>query len=175
MYIFIAFVLVIILYIFVFYRYIIGSKNDVNTSFQELDNVFLARWEIIPQFLDYAKINGIAEQNLVNEISDITDKEYENLDQDIKLTLNNDLTDKLNNLILIYENYPVIQKDKDFLNLNRQIAKLNEDILKNMEVYNKNIADFNELIDTFPMNLVAKGFKIQHFNSSEIKSEENKQ
>jgi LemA protein len=69
-----------------------------------------------------------------------------------------ELSTALLRLFAVAENYPELKADGTFLELQRTLAELEEQIQKARRYYNGAARELNTLIESFPSNLVARGF-----------------
>ncbi|MEX2631927.1 MAG: LemA family protein [Tistlia sp.] len=69
-----------------------------------------------------------------------------------------ELSTALLRLFAVAENYPELKADGTFLELQRTLAELEEQIQKARRYYNGTARELNTLIESFPSNLVARGF-----------------
>ena len=71
------------------------------------------------------------------------------------------LSTALMRLFAVAENYPELQADEGFLELQRTLAELEDQIQKARRYYNGTTRELNVLVESFPNNLVARplGFR----------------
>ena len=196
-YIVIGIVLVVILAIVMFF---IGSYNNLVTLEENVDNKYAdidvqleRRADLIPNLVNTVKgyvehedeaIEKVttARENLVNakgieeKAKHIKlDKEYRKMKKKKKNgNANNELSNALNNLMVIVENYPDLKASTNFINLQDELAGTENRISTARRDYNNVVKDYNAKIKKIPTNIIASmsGFEEkEYFEAEEAKTE----
>lgn len=141
---------------------ILVNKGETNIS-----NALSKKYNILIRYLDFLKDNKV----------DIKEEEYEkykmlNLKQSVnKLNTN---IDEMNNLINHYmDNNEKLLKNETIINLNKEINEINITVNGGKKYYNDNLIIYNNLVNAFPSNIIAKvkRYKEKDFLDDEIKEE----
>ena len=79
------------------------------------------------------------------------------------------LESALSKLLIVHERYPQIKADRSFNNIQKSIGYVERELLHERKVYNKRVSYFNQKVQQFPSNILAKmfGFKEKQFFSME--------
>ena len=72
-----------------------------------------------------------------------------------------ELVATLKQLLVVVENYPQLKADQNFLSLQTELINTENRIQAARRFYNGNIRDFRNKCESFPSNLVARGFGFQ--------------
>ena len=91
-----------------------------------------------------------------------------------KVDINNKLSQGINKLMAIAEAYPDLKSNENFKDLSQQLTKIEDDIANSRKYYNGAVRLFNNKVQMFPSNIVAKtlGFKEQKmFEASKLERE----
>ena len=78
-----------------------------------------------------------------------------------KIAANNRLSEALSRLLVLSENYPALQSDRNFTRLEREIAAAENSIAVERRKYNELLEHYNTSRQIFPNNIVSRlaGFK----------------
>jgi len=86
----------------------------------------------------------------------------------------NMLASTLKTLFAVSENYPKLEANVNFLDLQRELADTENKIQASRRFYNGNVMDYNAKIATFPTNLIAGGFGFKKEEFFGVEKEEEK-
>ena len=70
------------------------------------------------------------------------------------------------------ENYPEIKANENFLKLSDNLTKIEDEIANSRKYYNAVIRIYNNKVEMFPSNIIAKIFKFKIKTMYEIKESE---
>jgi LemA protein len=157
------------------YNGLIQLKNKVEEAWSDIDVQLKRRYDLIPNLVSTVKGYAKHEKGVFEEVTKArtaamgaqTVAEHDQAE--------NMLSGALKSLFAVAENYPDLKADKNFLDLQQQLATLEEEIQKSRRYYNGNVRDFNTKIQVFPNNLFASmlGFKNYDFFEAEAGEKEN--
>lgn len=158
----VAFVaLIVIVFIIITYNRIIYSYNAVQNAFSSVDIILKKRYDLIPNLVETAKAYAKYESELFSKITELRDIAIRNSvsrsrrEVDL-IKINDELTAKLARLYAVVENYPQIKADKLFLNLSKSLAEVENELSAGRRAYNAAVVCYNNLIMTFPINIISK-------------------
>jgi LemA protein len=160
MWIAIAIIAVIVLYFIAVYNGLIARKNQVREAWATIDTQLKRRYDLIP--------------NLTNSVRGATKHEKETLAAVVnarnsavatnniadKGAAENQLTDALRQFFALSENYPTLQANQNFLELQHELADTETKIQAARQFYNTVVMGLNTAIAQFPTNIVARMFAI---------------
>ncbi len=86
----------------------------------------------------------------------------------------NMLAGALKSLFAVAENYPKLEANQNFLDLQQQLADTEDKIQASRRFYNGTVRDFNTAIQVFPKNIIAGMFKFEKREFFEIEDEEER-
>lgn len=66
------------------------------------------------------------------------------------------MTGALNHLFAVSENYPDLKANQNFLSLQEELTNTENKVAFSRQNYNSNVMVYNNKLQTFPSNLVAK-------------------
>ena len=157
-YIIIAIVLIIVMYVLVTYNNFIKLKNMVQEAFSTMDVYLKKRWDLIPNLIETVKGYVKHEENTLKEIVDLRGNSYDSMSDDGKVKANQTISKDINKIMLVAENYPDLKASANFQDLSRELSKVEEDIANARKYYNGAVEMFNNKVEMFPSNILAKLF-----------------
>ena len=96
------------------------------------------------------------------------------MNADDKIAVNNKMSQEISKLMAIVESYPDLKASENFKDLSNQLTKVEEDIANARKYYNGTVRNFNDKVQMFPSNIIAKilGYKTKNmFEVSENERE----
>ena len=172
MWIFIIIIAVIIAYFLITYNSLVKAKTVVEEAFSTMDIYLKKRWDLIPNLVEIVKGYAKHESNTLEEIVKLRNNNYDQMNNNEKVEINDKLTKQISNLMAIVENYPELRASENFQNLSNQILKIEDEIANSRKYYNGSVRLLNNKILMFPSNIVAKMLGYKEEKMFEISSKE---
>ena len=166
--------LLLLIYILIIYNSIVKLQNNVKEAFATMDVYLKKRWDLIPNLVEVVKGYAKHEKETLTEIIELRKSAYDDMNISEKMKTNMNISNKINKLMALVENYPELKANENFLNLSEQLYKIEEDIANARKYYNGTVRDFNNRVELFPSNIIAKifGYKSKEmFKTSEEEKE----
>ena len=157
-YIIIAIIVIIVIYALITYNNFIKLKNMVQEAFSTMDVYLKKRWDLIPNLIETVKGYVKHEENTLKEIVDLRGSSYDSMSDDEKVKANQTISKDINKIMLVAENYPDLKASANFQDLSRELTKVEEDIANARKYYNGAVEMFNNKVEMFPSNILAKLF-----------------
>jgi LemA protein len=157
-YIIIGVPVLLLLYIVLLYNDIIRSRNETKNAFGSIDAMLKKRYDLIPNLVETVKEYMTHEKTILTDITRLRSKLTDNLSNNDALDLHNDISKKLNEILISVENYPDLKASQNFLKLQASWNETEEQISASRRFYNTAVTDYNNSIQTFPSNLISKYF-----------------
>ena len=182
LYIILAAVAVVALWLIAVYNGLIRSKNRVDEAFSDIDVQLKRRYDLIPNLVETVKGYMTHEQGTLQKLTDartaamvMHDKPGATLQE--REQAENMLSGTLKTLFAVTENYPDLKASQNFLQLQDEISDTENKIQASRRFYNGNTRDFNTKIQVFPTNLIASslGFKQYEFFQADAAEKQNVQ
>ena len=164
MYIFIligGIVLLLIIYIFITWNSFISLNNGIDEAFSAMDVYLKKRWDLIPNLVETVKGYAKHESETLEKVTALRNKSYDHLSNEDKLQTNNEVNNDIRELFALAESYPDLKVSENFLSLSKSLSEIESEIAKSRKYYNAVIRIYNNKVEKFPSNLIAKvyGFK----------------
>lgn len=172
LHIIIAIVIILILFVFITQNSLINLDNKVEEAFSTMDVYLKKRWDLIPNLVETVKGYAKHESNTLENVIKLRNSSYDSIATDNKVEVNNKLTTEINKIMAIAENYPDLKANESFKDLTKQLTKVEEDIANSRKYYNGTVRIYNNKVEMFPSNIIAKIFNYQTKKMFEIDATE---
>lgn len=139
-----------------------------------MDVYLKKRWDLIPNIVETVKGYVKHEQETLEEVINLRNNSYDKMNADDKIAVNNKMSQEISKLMAIVESYPDLKASENFKDLSNQLTKVEEDIANARKYYNGTVRNFNDKVQMFPSNIIAKilGYKTKNmFEVSENERE----
>ena len=146
---------ILIFYGIYLYNSVIKKNNQTNNAFASIDVMLKKRYDLIPNLVETVKQYMVHESTVLTDITKLRSQITESKSDKEKVDLHNDLSKKLNNVMLSVENYPDLKASQNFLKLQAAWNETEEQISAARRFYNAAITDYNNAVQTFPSKLIA--------------------
>ena len=167
-------IVVIVLFIYLTYNKLVKLNNKVKEAFSTMDVYLKKRWDLIPNLVETVKGYAKHEKSTLEEIVELRSGVYDDMSTPEKMQKNEKMSKNITKLMALAESYPDLKANKNFIDLGNQLSKVEDEIANSRKYYNGTVRDYNNKVQMFPSNIIAKllGYKVK--NMFEI-SEEEKQ
>ena len=172
LYIIIAIVVIILIALFVTYNSFVKLNNKVKEAFSTMDVYLKKRWDLIPNIVETVKGYAKHEKSTLTEVVKMRNSAYDNMTDDEKIKTNEKLSSSIFKIMALAESYPDLKANENFKDLSNQLSQIEDDIANSRKYYNATIRDFNNKVEMFPSNVIAKIFGYKSKNMFEANEEE---
>ena len=171
-YIIVGIIVLLLIYILITYNSFVNSKNLVKEAFSTMDIYLKKRWELIPNLVEVVKGYSKYEKDTLTKITALRSSNYDKLTMANKINVNEELAGYLSSIFAVAENYPELKANEIFANLSTSLIAIEDEIANSRKYYNGTVRNFNDKIQMFPNNILAKLFRFKEFKMFEATSEE---
>ena len=165
---------VLIIYVLVLYNSFIKLDNKVEEAFSTMDVYLKKRWDLIPNLVRVVKGYSTYEKQTFKEIVNLRNNTYDDLPNNEKIKKNEVLSNGINKIIALAENYPDLKASSNYKDLSDKLTKVNDDITYARKYYNGCVRIYNNKVEMFPNNIFAKLFGYKTKLMFETSDEEKK-
>jgi LemA protein len=138
------------------YNTLIARKNDVARSFGFIDVLLKKRFDLIPNLVETVKQYMGYEKGLLTDVTELRAKAMTGGISDTeRVGYENQLTQKLGNIMVAAENYPDLKASQSFTQLQATWKDLEDQLATARQAYNNSVTSYNNAVEMFPTNLVA--------------------
>lgn len=163
--VFVLILVCLLVYMAVVFNQLVKNKNIVKEAWSGIDVQLKQRHELVPSLLKVVSGYMKYEKTLLEEITNIrssitTTKSNQELE-----IMENNITNHLRQIFISVEDYPDLKANKNFLELQQELARI-EDLLQHARRYYNGAVRINNIfIESFPSNIIASlfGFKLATF------------
>lgn len=172
LYIIIGVIVLILIYAFVTYNGLVKANNLVKEAFSTMDVYLKKRWDLVPNLVEVVKNYTEYEKETIEKITKLRTTTYENMTMDKKINVNEELTQDLSVIMSVSENYPDLKASENFMELSQDLTRVEDEIANSRKYYNGSVRNYNNKIQMFPSNIIAKIFGFRLANMFETNTEE---
>ncbi|MEN9568472.1 MAG: hypothetical protein RLZZ69_3668 [Cyanobacteriota bacterium] len=157
------------------YNSLVYLKNQVSKSFSSVDILLKKRWDLIPNLVAVVKSHMQFEQQTLAEITRLRSQVMSGeVSNDQRLTLENQISRTMGNIVALIENYPELKSDRHVTQLLESLNETEEQISAARRFYNAAVTEYNNALEMFPSNLVANYLRYQQQELFVTPAEERK-
>ena len=154
-----------VIYVVVTYNSLIRKDEKVKLQWNEVQNTYQRRLELVPQLVGVVKGGANFEQTTLQKIAEarakaagvsvnsISANSYQE-----QTAVQDELADAANRLVITIENYPNLKGTKAFIGLQVELEGTERRIKVARKDFNDAIAVYNSSVRSFPAKIVAGTF-----------------
>src|SRR5574344_1735681 len=161
LYIIIAVVVLIILYVIATYNVLIRLQNSVKEAFSTMDVYLKKRWDLVPNLVETVKGYAKQEKDVFEDVTKLRSGSYSGMSDEEKIEASKKMSSALTKIMAVAENYPELKSNENFMQLQEQLNTLEDDIANSRKYYNAVAKEKNNKVDMFPSNIIAGMFNIK--------------
>lgn len=168
-------VVAVITWIVSIYNTLIKLRNSAEEAFSTMDVYMKKRYDLIPNLVETVKGFAKHEEKTLEGVMQARYACMSANSPEEKVKSENMLAGTLKSLFAVTENYPQLQANQNFMDLQSTLKSLENEIVTARKYYNGSVKILNNKIEMFPSNFVAKWFKFERkpLFEIEIKEERN--
>lgn len=140
------------------YNKLVSKEENVINKFADIDTMLQRRMDLIPNLVNTVKGFASHETEIMNSVTEARAKLAGANTIEEKATANAELSNSLNRLLVVVENYPDLKSSANFIQLSDELAGTENRIAVARRDYNDAVRDYNSTIKKFPSNMIAGMF-----------------
>lgn len=145
------------------YNVFVRQNVQITTQWAQVENQYQRRFDLIPNIVETVKGVAKQEQTVFGDIADARTRYSGAVTADQKAAAATQVEGALGRLLVIAENYPVLQSSQAYRDLVTELEGTENRISVERKKYNDEVSILNTEVVTFPSSIVAKLFGIsQH-------------
>jgi len=153
----IVIVIVIVLWLVFAYNGLVRLRNRAREAWADIDVQLKRRYDLIPNLVETVKGYAAHEKSVFEEVTEARARAMGAAPKD-KSGAEDMLSGALKSLFAVAENYPQLKANENFGKLQDELTDTEDKIQAARRFYNGMVRDLNTKIETFPTNLIARGF-----------------
>ena len=160
-----AIVVAVAVYAIVIYNRLVRLRNMVREGFSGVDVQLRRRTDLVPNLVETVKAYAAHERTVLEDVTKSRASSMAAADVAGQASAAQALQGALGRLFAVAEAYPQLKADKNFLELQQQLADIEDQLQMARRYYNGTVRNLNISIQSFPNNLIAGvlGFHEQPF------------
>lgn len=140
------------------YNSLVGSRNQVDNAWAQIDVQLKRRHDLIPNLVETAKGYMKHERETFEAITKARSAAMGARTVSESAQTEGQLADALSKFMLVVENYPELKANQNFLALQEELTSTENKIAFARQNYNDQTLFYNNRIQMFPSNVVAGMF-----------------
>lgn len=156
------------------YNAIVTVRNNVENAWKNIDVVLQQRHDELPKLIDTCTAYMKHEWDLLNRLTELRSGYAAIREIDDKVKAENELNRLLGNLSMVWEQYPDLKANQNFLQIQDRVSGVEAKIADYREAFNNAVNIYNIQIERFPDLILAKAMSCRRHPFLEV-PEEKKQ
>lgn len=144
--------------VFVYNRFV-RLRQNVKEAWSAIDAELQRRYDLIPSLVEVVKGYAAHERGTLERVIAARNAAAAGRGADAAhQQQESEMVEALKRLLVVVEAYPQLKADKQFLDLQKQLAETENRLSKSRRFYNANVRELNTAVQTFPWSLFAGPF-----------------
>ena len=142
-----------------YYNKFVRLRVNTEESFSAMDVHLKKRYDLIPNIVSTVKGYAKHEQETLSKVIEARNMCVASTSTEEKIKNENMLNETLKTLFAVAEDYPELQANANFMDLQQQLREVEIEIANARKFYNARVKTYNTAIMVFPGILFAKLYK----------------
>ncbi|MHC4515893.1 MAG: LemA family protein [Planctomycetota bacterium] len=157
------------------YNGLVGSRNECENSWRQIDVQLKRRYDLIPNLVETAKGYLKHERETLEAVIKARQMAIDASSVADQAKAENMLTSTLRSLFAVSENYPDLKANENMMQLQEEITSTENRIGFSRQHYNDAVMRFNNRIQQFPGNIVAGMYSFEKKDYFELEDAEQRE
>lgn len=166
--------LALIFYFIGSFNKLVRMRNFVQEGWSTIDVLLKKRHDLIPNLVETVKGYATHEKGTLEAVIQARSRALGANNVKESEAAEKQLSTALMNLLVISEQYPELQANVNFRQLQSELSELESGIEKSRRYYNGTARDFNIVVESFPSNIVANVFNFDKASYFELENKEER-
>ncbi|NIA23629.1 MAG: LemA family protein [Proteobacteria bacterium] len=168
-------ILLLIVAIVLVYNSVVKLRIRAKNAWSDIDVQLKKRYDLINNLVETVKGYSNFEKSVLEEIAEKRSIAMNEDKISRKAGIEEGITGALKSLFAVAENYPDLKANKSFLYLQEQLVDIENTISMARRYYNAVVRDYNQLINVFPQNVVARIFGFKELDYFEVENQKERE
>jgi LemA protein len=151
----------ILVWFILIYNGLVTMRNDVQSSWKQIDVQLKRRHDLIPNLVQTVKGAMEFEQDTLEKVISARAKAVAAPTTATKAEAENMLTQALGKLFAVMENYPALKSNENVMQLQEELTSTENRISFARQLYNDLVANFRTKMQVFPNTIVSSMMNFQ--------------
>jgi LemA protein len=162
------------LYVIGVYNSVVRFVREIHRNFGNLETILKQRHDEIPKLVNACQAYMQHERGLLEDLTRLRTGYEAAATPEAKIRIENQLNQRMQNLRHVWEAYPQLRANEQFLQVHGRISTLETTINDQRQLFNDSVTQYNIFVAEFPTLLVAKLFGYLEKPLLEIPEEDQK-
>jgi LemA protein len=155
------------------YNSLVRKRNQVKNIFATVDAILKKRYDLIPNLVATVQRYMEHERHVLTEVTRLRAKALSgDTSDDEKIEIDHEISRAIRGILVAVENYPGLMANENFMHLQATLTEVEEQISAARRAYNATVTDYNNAVEVFPTNVVARLFDFSRRRLFEIRTVE---
>ncbi len=155
----------------VIYNGLIRGRNTCTESWSNVDTELKRRYDLIPNLVETVKGYAKHERETLEQVTQARNAAAASQGSPGSQARDeNVLVKSLKQLLVVAENYPDLKASKHYLELQHELVNTEDRIQRARRFYNGNVRDYNNRVEMFPSNMIARAAHCEQREFFEIEN-----
>lgn len=165
-------ILLPLVWVIINYNRMARVRQHIRESWSDIDVEMKRRYELIPNLVNTVKGYAVHEKETLERVIASRNRAVASAGSPNEQAVDESaLMIEVKRLFALVERYPVLKADSHFLALQKELAITEDRIAAARRFFNANVREMNQLVQTFPTNLIASMFGFTEQGFFELASE----
>jgi len=143
------------------YNRLIAERNQARQGYADIDVQLKRRADLVPQLVEAVKGYAGYEKALLSTVTELRGSALAAQDGAARFALERQLGERLQQLVLLQENYPQLKADANFRDLSAKLVEVEDHLQYARRFYNGAVKQYVTRLESFPDVIVARLFGFQ--------------
>lgn len=162
-------------YAVVLYNRIVRRENQIDDAYGSIQANLKKRHDLIPNLVSTVKQYMDHESDTLKRVVELRNKAQSgDLSESERQQVETEMSQALSGLMVQVEDYPDLKASDNFEHLQRSLNEVEEQLSASRRFYNAAVTQYNDSIETFPANLIARAFNFEQREVFETEEQEHR-
>jgi len=143
------------------YNRLIAERNQARQGYADIDVQLKRRADLVPQLVEAVKGYAGYEKALLTTVTELRGSALAAQGGAARFALERQLGERLQQLVLLQENYPQLKADANFRDLSAKLVEVEDHLQYARRFYNGAVKQYVTRLESFPDVIVARLFGFQ--------------
>jgi len=152
------------------YNMLVRKRNQVQNVFASVDAILKKRYDLIPNLVAAVQQYMKHEQETLTEVTRLRAQALSGgMSDKEKFEIDTRISQALRGIMVAVEKYPDLKANQNFMHLQQTLTEMEEQISAARRAYNATVTVYNNAVEMFPTNMIAKLFDFDRKAAFEIR------
>jgi LemA protein len=143
------------------YNRLVADRNLARQGLADIDVQLKRRADLVPQLVEAVRAYAAHERALLTSVAEVRAAAIAAPKIAERFTHERVLGERLEQLLLLQENYPALKADASFRDLSQKLVEIEDHLQYARRFYNGAVKQYVTRIESFPDLLMARAFRFQ--------------